>query len=44
MKKLDIHKTVELTRLAIREGLIPNGRPANWPAEAHDATNEVVLQ
>ena len=25
MKKLGIHKTVELTRLAIREGLIPVG-------------------
>ena len=44
MKKLDIHKTVELTRLAIREGLIPNERPTNWRAEAHDETNEVVLQ
>jgi len=41
MKKLDIHKTVELTRLAIREGLIPNERPANWRAKNHD---EPVLQ
>ena len=41
MKKLDIHKTVELTRLAIREGLIPNERPANMRAERQD---EAVLQ
>ncbi|MGD9721935.1 MAG: LuxR C-terminal-related transcriptional regulator [Pirellulales bacterium] len=26
MKKLDVHKTVDLTRLAIREGLVPEGR------------------
>ena len=31
MKKLDVHKTVELTRLAIREGLLPDGRPAPAP-------------
>jgi DNA-binding NarL/FixJ family response regulator len=26
MKKLNVHKTVDLTRLAIREGLVPEGR------------------
>jgi DNA-binding NarL/FixJ family response regulator len=28
MKKLGVHKTVELVRLAMREGLIPKGTPA----------------
>ena len=40
MRKLDIHKAVELTRLAIREGLIPTGRPTNCQAERY---NEPVL-
>ncbi len=31
MKKLDIHKTVELSRLAIREGLVPDGRSVGRP-------------
>jgi len=31
MKKLDVHKTVELTRLAIRNGLITDGGPSHFP-------------
>lgn len=36
MKKLGIHKTVDLTRLAIREGLVPEGRGPVRPSHAHD--------
>jgi hypothetical protein len=36
MKKLGVHKTVDLTRLAIREGLVPEGRGPVRPPHAHD--------
>lgn len=40
MKKLDIHKTVELSRLAMREGLVPAGKPAaSRPLPVRDFEN-----
>ncbi len=36
MKKLGIHKTVDLTRMAIREGLVPEGRGPVRPPHMHD--------
>lgn len=36
MKKLGVHKTVDLTRLAIREGLVPEGRGPVRPPQVHD--------
>ena len=36
MKKLDIHKTVELTRLAMRNSLIPSGGPIRQPNSKSD--------
>ncbi len=36
MKKLGIHKTVDLTRLAIREGLVPEGRGPVRPPHVRD--------
>ena len=36
MKKLGVHKTVDLTRLAIREGLVPEGRGPAHPPRVHD--------
>ncbi len=36
MKKLGIHKTVDLTRMAIREGLVPEGRGPVRPPHVHD--------